>query len=84
MLLVVEDGENIIEIVYVDKGKDMTNLKAKEYKKFEDIRHVRKDESEYWGVGEFADVLDYSQCHNFQKVINRAMIVCENSGYETE
>ena len=26
----------------------MGELKAKEYKKFEDIKHIREDGSEYW------------------------------------
>jgi len=60
----------------------MPNLKAKEYKKFEDIKYIREDESEYWSARELADVLDYSQWRNFQKVIDRAMISCENSGHE--
>ena len=60
------------------------NLKAKEYKKFEDIKYVRDDESEYWSTRELAAVLDYSQWRNFQKVIDRAMIACENSGHEIE
>ena len=62
----------------------MPNLKAKEYKKFEDIKYIRKDGSEYWSARELADVLDYSQWRNFQKVIDRAMIACENSGHEIE
>ena len=60
----------------------MSNLKVKEYKKFEDIKYVREDGSEYWSARELADVLDYSQWRNFQKVIDRAMIACENSGHE--
>ena len=60
----------------------MSNLKAKEYKKFEDIKYVRKDGREYWSARELADVLDYSQWRNFQKVIDRAMIACKNSGHE--
>lgn len=62
----------------------MANLKAKEYRKFEDIKYVRKDGSEYWSARELAAVLDYSQWRNFQKVIDRAMIACENSGHEVE
>lgn len=62
----------------------MPNLKAKEYRKFEDIKYIRKDGIEYWCAREFADVLDYSQQRNFQKVIDRAMVACENSGHEVE
>nr|WP_314495902.1 hypothetical protein [uncultured Peptostreptococcus sp.] len=36
------------------------NLKAKEYKKFEDIKYVREDGNEYWSARELAAVLDYS------------------------
>ena len=60
----------------------MPNLKAKEYRRFEDIKYVRQDGSEYWSARELAGVLDYSQWRNFQKVIDRAMIACENSGHE--
>lgn len=60
----------------------MPNLKAKEYRQFENIKYVRQDGSEYWSARELADVLDYSQWRNFQKVIDRAMITCENSGHE--
>lgn len=28
----------------------MTELKAKEYKKFEDIKHIREDGSEFWSA----------------------------------
>ena len=28
----------------------MPNLKAKEYKKFEDIKYIRKNGSEYWST----------------------------------
>ena len=60
----------------------MPNLKAREYRRFESIKHVREDGSEYWSASELAAVLDYSQWRNFQKVIDRAMIACENSGHE--
>ena len=60
----------------------MPDLKAREYGRFEDIKYVRKNGSEYWSARELADVLDYSQWRNFQKVIDRAMIACENSGRE--
>ena len=45
----------------------MPNLKAKEYKKFEDIKYVREDGSEQWSARELAAVLDYSQWRNFQR-----------------
>ena len=45
----------------------MSNLKAKEYRRFEDIKYIRKDGSEYWSSRELAAVLDYYQWRNFQK-----------------
>ncbi len=59
----------------------MLNLKAKEYKPFEDIKKVRNDGSEYWSARDLAVALEYSQWRNFDKVIKRAMIACENSGH---
>ena len=59
----------------------MSDLVAKEYKCFEDIKHVRPDGSEYWCARELAVVLDYNKWENFHKVIKRAMIACENSGH---
>lgn len=59
----------------------MPAIKGKEYKRFEDIKHIREDGSEYWSARELAPVLDYSKWENFQKTISRAMIACENSGH---
>jgi len=58
----------------------MSDLNAKEYKKFEEIKHIRGDGSEYWSARELAVALDYTKWENFLKVIGRAMIACENSG----
>ncbi len=58
----------------------MTELKGKEYKRFEDIKHYREDGSEFWSARELGPVLEYAKWENFSKVINRAMIACENSG----
>ncbi len=60
----------------------MPNLKAKEYKQFEEIKKVREDGSEYWSARELALALNYSKWENFDKVIKRAMIACENSGHQ--
>jgi DNA-damage-inducible protein D len=60
----------------------MGELKSKEYKQFEDIKHIREDGSEYWYARELASVLDYTQWRNFTKVMDKAMIACSNSGHE--
>ena len=59
----------------------MRDLKASEYKRFEEIKHVREDGTEYWSARELAPTLEYTQWRNFDKVIGRAMIACENSGH---
>ena len=49
----------------------MYELKAKEYKRFETIKHVREDGSEYWSARELSFALDYTKWENFSKVIKR-------------
>ena len=46
---------------------DIAILEAKEYKKFEDIKYVREDESEYWSARELAAVLDYPNGETFKR-----------------
>jgi len=60
----------------------MSKLDAKEYKRFEDIKHIRDDGSEYWFARELSIELDYIQWRNFTKVIDKAMIACKNSGHD--
>lgn len=59
----------------------MSELKAKEYKMFEEIRHIDENGGEYWLARELSEVLDYSEWRNFTKVIDKAMLACQNSGY---
>ena len=59
----------------------MRSLKGKEYKRFEYIKHIREDGSEYWSARELAPALEYTKWENFHKVIKRAMIACENAGH---
>lgn len=69
------------------RSKRMSDLKGIEYKRFEDIKHIREDGNEYWSARELGLALDYVKWENFIKVIKRAMIACENrrsrSNYET-
>jgi DNA-damage-inducible protein D len=60
----------------------MANLNAEEYKTFESIKHIREDGAEFWYARELAPTLEYVQWRNFQKVIERAMLACKNSGFE--
>ena len=58
----------------------MKELKAREYKRFEEIKQIRADGTEYWSARELASALEYTKWENFHKVIKRAMLACENSG----
>ena len=58
----------------------LSNLQAEEYKKFEEIKKIRKNGTEYWSARDLSEVLQYKQWRNFAKVINRAKLACQNSG----
>ena len=60
----------------------LSNLQAKEYKSFEIIKKIREDGTEYWNARELSEVLQYKKWENFAKVIDRAKLSCQNSGFE--
>lgn len=47
---------------------------------FEDIKHIDEYGKEYWFARELMRTLKYSKWQNFEKVIEKAKISCENSG----
>ena len=51
----------------------------KNNKSFEDIKHIDKNGIEFWYARELMPVLQYSNWQNFEKIINKAKISCENS-----
>ena len=57
----------------------MRNAK-RENQTFEDIRHIDENGIEYWYGRELQKILEYNKWENFEKVINKAMIACENTG----
>jgi hypothetical protein len=65
----------------ISKGYRMSNLNTEEYERFEDIKQIRDDGSEYWSARELASVLEYAKWENFSKVIAKAIIACEVSGF---
>ena len=52
----------------------------KNNKSFEDIKHTDENGIEFWYARELMPILQYSKWENFKKVIEKAMIACENSG----
>lgn len=62
----------------------MSNLQAEEYKSFEAIKKIRENGTEYWSARELGEVLQYKKWENFSKVIARAKLACNNSGFEIQ
>jgi DNA-damage-inducible protein D len=60
----------------------MAKLDAIEYKSFEEIKQTNESDVEYWYARDLQSVLQYTQWRNFQKVIDRAMLACKNSGFD--
>jgi DNA-damage-inducible protein D len=59
----------------------MADLKAKEYRSFENIKHVNENRVEFWFARELQATLLYKEWRNFHKAIDRAILACKNSGY---
>ena len=57
----------------LEKNKNYTN------QSFEDIKHIDENGIEYWYARELMPILQYAKWQNFKKIINKAMIACENS-----
>ncbi len=51
----------------------------KNNKSFESIKHIDSDDVEFWYARELMKVLQYSNWQNFEKIINKAKVSCENS-----
>ena len=52
----------------------------KNNKSFEDIKHIDENGVEFWYARELMKVLQYNKWQNFEKIIDKARISCENSG----
>lgn len=46
---------------------------------FESIRHTNEHNEEFWYARELQIALEYTEWRNFQKVISKAIMACENS-----
>ncbi len=57
----------------LEKIQDYTN------ENFEDIKHIDENGIEFWYTRELMVVLQYHKWQNFEKLINKAEISCENS-----
>lgn len=59
----------------------IVKISKKDYKTFDDIKNIDENGIEFWYARELATLLEYNQWRNFNKVIDRAKIACDNSGH---
>ena len=57
----------------------MNDIKEYTEKVFEDIKNIDEFGNEYWLARELMPVLGYSKWENFNKVIEKAIVACQNS-----
>ena len=48
-------------------------------KTFEDIKHIDESGVEFWYARELMSVLQYSNWQNFERIVDKAKVSCENS-----
>ncbi len=51
----------------------------KNNKSFEDIKHIDENGVEFWFARELMSILQYSNWQNFEKIIDKAKVSCQNS-----
>ena len=51
---------------------------------FEDIKHVDENGVEIWYARELMPILQYAKWQNFKKIIDKAIIACQNSEISIE
>ena len=61
----------------LEKNQNYTN------ETFEDIKHIDENGVEFWNARELMPILQYAKWQNFKKIINKAMVACENSEIPT-
>lgn len=60
----------------------MPNIDKYSERTCEDIKHITEDGIEFWYARELQEVLEYAEWRNFNAVIKKAKIACENSDHE--
>lgn len=57
----------------------MSDLVKYDAENFESIKHINEDGEEFWYARELQKILEYTQWRNFEGVIQKAKIACEQS-----
>lgn len=58
----------------------MSNLEKSHHKTFEDLRRVNQEYMEFWLARDLQPALDYASWRQFERVLQKAIKACENSG----
>lgn len=62
----------------------MSNVVKYSEETFEGIKHINKNNQEFWYARELQKILEYTQWRRFSDAIERAKLACKNSGYEVQ
>ena len=62
----------------------MSDIEEFKEKIFDDIKHIDENENEYWEARELMPALEYSKWEHFAKVINKAKLSCNLSGFNID
>jgi len=57
----------------------MNELERYTEKTFDDIKHIDEYGNEFWNARELMPILKYSNWQNFEKIIQKSILNCENS-----
>lgn len=61
----------------------MTDIEQHHHQTFQSIRHQGSGEAEFWYARELGAILEYQSWRAFERVIEKAMEACENSGQKS-
>ncbi|MDR2892783.1 MAG: DNA damage-inducible protein D [Deltaproteobacteria bacterium] len=62
----------------------MTEIEKHHHQTFKSIRHQDEDGNEFWYAREFGAILEYQSWRAFERVIEKAIEACENSGQKSK
>lgn len=71
---------NVNHLQYFRKDYLIMELQQYDELTFENIKHIDENGVEFWYARELQNILEYMEWRNFNQVIDKAKIACENSG----
>ena len=71
---------NVNHLQYFRKDYLIMELQQYDELTFENIKHIDENGVEFWYARELQTILEYMEWRNFNQVIDKAKIACENSG----